>query len=98
MKTFLKTLVISVVTLTYAYMSDAANCLQIPGLVSWWPAESNAVDVVGSNTGVLLNGATFAPGKFGQAFSLSGGGHVRVADNPSLHLTNGLTIAAWVNP
>jgi hypothetical protein len=99
MKTFLTTLSVSVAFLTYACTSNAANCVQIPGLVSWWPAENNAVDAAGSNTGVLLNGATFAPGKFGQAFSLNGSGaHVRIADNANLHLTNGLTISAWVNP
>jgi len=99
MKTFLTTLSVSVAFLTYACTSNAANCVQIPGLVSWWPAENNAVDAADSNTGVLLNGATFAPGKFGQAFSFNGNGaHVRIADNASLHLTNGLTISAWVNP
>src|SRR6266404_3061059 len=98
MKTFLTTLAVSVVFLTYACTSNAANCVQIPGLVSWWPAESNAMDVVGGNSGVLLNGVTFAPGKYGQSFSLTGGAHVRIADSPSLHLTNGLTIAAWIDP
>jgi hypothetical protein len=53
---------------------------------------------VSSNTGVLLNGATFAPGKLGTAFSLNGGGHVRIADNVNLHLTNALTLGAWVYP
>jgi len=99
MKTLLRTLAVGIGFLIYVSTCDAANCLQIPGLVSWWPAESNAVDIVGSNTGVLLNGATFAPGKFGTAFSLNGSGaHVRIADNATLHLTNGLTMAAWVNP
>jgi Sialidase, N-terminal domain. len=99
MKTLLEGLVVSVVFFTYASTSDAANCLQIPGLVSWWQGESNAVDLVGGNSGVLLNGATFGPGKYGQAFSFDGtGAHVRVADNDSLHLTNGLTLTAWVNP
>jgi hypothetical protein len=74
------------------------DCVPGSGPVSWWPAESNAADAVGSNNGILLNGATFAPGKYGQAFSLTGGAHVRIADNPSLHLTNGLTVAAWINP
>jgi hypothetical protein len=63
MKAFLTTLAVSMVFLTYACTSDAANCVQIPGLVSWWPAESNAVDAAGSNTGVLLNGTTFAPAR-----------------------------------
>jgi hypothetical protein len=75
------------------------NCMPGSGLVSWWPAESNPVDAAGGNTGVLLNGATFASGKYGQSFSLNGSGaHVRIADNPSLHLTNALTISAWINP
>jgi len=99
MKTFLKTLFVYVTFLTLVSTSQAANCVQMPGLVSWWPAEGNPVDAAGGNSGVLLNGATFAPGKFGQAFSFDGSGaHVRIADNPSLHLTNGLTISAWVKP
>jgi hypothetical protein len=65
MKTFLRTLAVCVALLNYAFTCDAQNCVQIPGLVSWWPGESNTVDVVGGNTGILLNGATFAPGKYG---------------------------------
>jgi hypothetical protein len=99
MKTFFKTLAVAIVFLTYVSASDAANCVQMPGLVSWWPAEGNPVDAAGGNSGVLLNGATFAPGKYGQAFSLDGtGAHVRIADNANLHLTNGLTLAAWIYP
>jgi hypothetical protein len=51
-----------------------ANCAPPPaGLISWWPADGNANDIVGGNDGVLMNGATFAPGKVGQAFSFDGG-------------------------
>ena len=39
------------------------------GIVSWWPGEGNADDIVGGNHGALKNGATFAPGIVGQAFS-----------------------------
>src|SRR5262245_17379609 len=99
MKTFLKTLADSFVLLTYSHASDGANCVQKPGLVSWWPAEGNAVDAAGGNSGVLLNGATFAAGRFGQAFSFNGtGAHVRIADNANLHVTNGLTLAVWIYP
>jgi hypothetical protein len=42
------------------------------GMVSWWPGDGNANDIVGSNNGTLVNGATFAPGKVGQAFLLDG--------------------------
>src|SRR5262249_38108336 len=40
------------------------------GLLSWWRGEGSASDVLGASNGTLLNGATFAPGKVGQAFSL----------------------------
>ena len=41
-------------------------------LAGWWPAEGNANDLLGTNNGVLVNGATFAPGKSGLAFSFNG--------------------------
>jgi hypothetical protein len=70
-----------------------------PGLVSWWKAEGNASDSASTNHGALLNGASFAPGKVGQAFSFGGNGaHVRVPNSAALQVTNGLTIEAWVYP
>lgn len=49
------------------------KCVTPPaGLVSWWPGDGNAIDIVGSNHGTLQNGATFAPGMVGLAFSLDG--------------------------
>ncbi len=46
-------------------------CIAPPsGIVSWWPGEGNASDVVGPNDGTLENGSTRAAGKVGQAFSL----------------------------
>jgi hypothetical protein len=99
MKTFFMTFAVCITFISQAAPIDSTNCVLISGLVSWWPAESNAVDVVDSNTGVLLNGATYAPGKVGEAFSFNGtGAHVRIADNANLHLTNGLTVSAWVFP
>jgi hypothetical protein len=98
MKTFLVTLFFCVPFLTYGSANDPTNCLAASGPVSWWPAETNALDVIDGNSGVLLNGATFAAGKIGNAFSLTGGGHVRIADSDNLHLTNGLSLLAWVYP
>lgn len=85
------------VTSSNAMLAIAVCAPTPPGLVGWWPAEGDATDVTGENPGVLVNGATFAPGKVGQAFSFDGiGSYVRVHDNPSLHCTNGLTIEAWI--
>ena len=39
------------------------------GMVSWWPADGNARDIIGDNDGTLLGNATFALGKVGQGFS-----------------------------
>ena len=68
-----------------------------PGLTSWWPGNGNALDIISSNNGVLLNGATFAPGKVGQAFSFNGNNQeVQVANTSSLNPRNALTLETWV--
>src|SRR5436305_1578586 len=76
----------------------AATCANPPsGLVSWWRAENNVADTAGANNGALFNGATFAPGETGQAFTFNGSNsYVEVLDSPSLRLTNELTIEFWV--
>jgi len=72
------------------------------GLVSWWRAEGNANDSVGSNHGTLQGGVTFAPGEVGQAFNLNGTtAYVSVPASASLNVGatgSGLTIDAWINP
>lgn len=75
-------------------------CVPAPlGLVGWWRGEGSATDVMGVNSGVLANGVTLGAGKVGQAFEFDGlTGYVLVADNPSLRVTNGLTIEAWIYP
>jgi hypothetical protein len=49
-----------------------SSCTPAPiGVISWWPGDGFALDVVGSNNGALENGASYAPGEVGQAFSFS---------------------------
>jgi hypothetical protein len=88
--------------------SSSPKCVPPPsGLMSWWPGDGNANDIVGTNKGSLQNGATFAPGLVGQAFSLNEPGpvpffcascaYVSIANNfPSA--VNEVTIEAWVYP
>ena len=65
--------------------------------MSWWDGDGNANDIVYGNHGALQNGATFAAGKVGQAFSFDGvNDFVEVPDNTSLDPTE-ITIATWVN-
>jgi hypothetical protein len=75
-------------------------CVQPPAnLVSWWPADGDAEDFVGMNVGALVNGATFAPGFVGQAFSLDGvNDFIEIPDASNLNLSNAITIQAWINP
>ncbi len=69
------------------------------GLVSWWPGDGHANDIVGGNHATLENGATFASGKVGQAFSLDGvDDFVNVPDNEQLNFgTDDLTVDFCVN-
>lgn len=54
--------------------SLAQQCVPPPAnMIGWWPGDNNEDDISGSgNNGTLQNGATFASGKVGQAFSLDG--------------------------
>ena len=64
---------------SFGSFAVAQICVQPPeGLVSWWPGEGDASDIVGNNHGMRQNGATFAPGMVGQAILLDGiDGYVR---------------------
>ncbi len=76
----------------------------IPGLVAAYAfdegAGGTASDASGTgNTGVLANAAWTGAGRFGSALLFNGtNSWVTVADAPSLHLTTGMTLEAWVNP
>lgn len=68
-------------------------------IVSWWRAENNGDDSIGTNNGTLMNGATFSQGIVGQSFSFDGiDDVVFVEDSPSLDVTTQFTLDAWVYP
>src|SRR3954463_15723131 len=43
-----------------------------PNMVSWWPGEGNANDIIGSNAGTIVGGVSFTSGKVDQGFTLDG--------------------------
>jgi glucose/arabinose dehydrogenase/chitodextrinase len=57
-------------------------------------------DVSGTgNTGTIVNAVWTINGKFGNALTFNGANaRVNIPDAPSLRLTNGMTLEAWVNP
>jgi len=67
-------------------------------MVDWWAAEGNANDSVGTNTGTLVGGASYAPGEVGQAFLLDGSsGYVSIPDSASLDaMVTNITIELWI--
>jgi len=87
-----------------AKLDDAFLSICVPppaNMVSWWNAEGDANDIIGTNNGTLMNGATFAPGKVDQAFSLAGtGDYVDAGTSNEFNFNNGagdFTIDAWIN-
>ncbi len=86
--------------ITLVAHAGAEVCVDPPaGLAGWWPADGNGRDVVGGNDGALMGGATFAPGKVGQAFSLNGvDAFVNAGNAANLHVTGGdFTVETWVS-
>jgi len=85
-----------------ALLSPNSNCTNPPsGLVGWWPADGNTLDIVGGNNGTLTNGATFAAGLVGEAFSFTTANEgVVIPYTPSQDLSQmpAWTIDAWINP
>jgi hypothetical protein len=84
-------------TVTPTRLANVDGCFESPaGLVSWWPGDGNAEDIQGTNDGMLINGASFAGGKVGQAFSFDGTNRV-VASTAALPIFNSdRTMALWV--
>jgi len=88
------------------------GCLCSPaGLIGWWAGDENAKDNQGAglpclkiphvpSNGILMNGATFAPGLVKKAFLLDGiDAYVNAPDTPALHaITTAATVEAWINP
>lgn len=67
---------------------------------SWWPGDGNADDAIGRNEGRLENGAGFAPGKTGTAFSLDGNDDfVQIPNATNLNFDgeqHSFTVEAWI--
>jgi hypothetical protein len=75
----------------------------LPGLVGAWgfeePSGSTALDSSGAGNNGSLSGPARTTGRYGGGLSFDGvNDWVVVADAPSLDLTTGMTLEAWVRP
>jgi hypothetical protein len=78
--------------------AGAAASTLSTGLVSWWRAEGNAHDSVGTNDGVAGNGVTYVARAGGQAFAFDGiMADVQIQTSTTLDVTDGYTLAFWIN-
>jgi len=74
-----------------------------PTLVGWWWFEEGAGTVAHDssmygNDGTLMNGPIYVEGYFGKALQFDGtNDFVQVPHDPSLCVTDGVTVMAWVN-
>lgn len=83
-----------VFTITIA--TAVPTCATQPsGLIHWWPANNNSLDIIGGGNATLLNGVQYSPGKVGESWSFDG-----VDDDAStpvaLNYSNGITFECWV--
>jgi len=67
-------------------------------LVSWWPGEGNANDIVGTNSGTLQSGVSFSAAEVGQGFVFtSDGDGIAVPYNSNLDVQSpGFTVGLWI--
>jgi uncharacterized repeat protein (TIGR01451 family) len=75
----------------------APLCAPAPDrLTSWWNAEGHPNDIVGGNNGTLQNGASYAQGRVGQAFTFDGTDqYISIPDQPSLNPSGAFTVGGW---
>jgi hypothetical protein len=72
---------------------------QQSSLVSLWPGNNNTTDVVSGNNGTLENGAGYALGEVGDAFSLNGSNQYVLIGQPvptGLQIQSAITLSAWI--
>ena len=84
-------------------VNPVLSCSPAPAnLVSWWPAEGNARDIIGTNNGTAVGALGYTNGEVGMAFVFdSSTSYIPLPASPSLDIGatgTGVTIEAWVLP
>ncbi|MBN1315302.1 MAG: LamG domain-containing protein [Anaerolineales bacterium] len=81
----------------FSAVFGAVEAVPISGFVSWWVGDGHTRDLISGNDGMLVNGASYAPGLIGEAFSCVGpDDYVRVAAPANLPVGNApRTMELW---
>lgn len=75
---------------------EAIRALQLPGLISHWRGEGNALDSAGPNHGTIQGNVAYTTGKLGQAFHFQGMNE-KVFINSRVYEMSGGTASLWFN-
>lgn len=87
---------IAVISPTPLYAAGA--CYPVPdGIVSWWPGNGNANDIIDSNNGNLVNNVTFSTGMVGTGFDFDGTSFVQAPTTGLPIGSSSRTLEMWVN-
>ena len=72
-------------------------CVPPPaGMISWWSGDGHPFDLIGDNDGTLMNGATYAQGIVGKAFSFDGSNdYIAMPDGIIPYTARNFTVDAW---
>lgn len=83
---------------TVSILLNTAPLPTVPqqGLAALWRAENNPLDSIGGNHGTLQNGATFAVGRYGQAFNLGGTAYVQTPGSVADFGSAPFTVDFWM--
>ncbi len=68
-----------------------------PALLDWWPGQSNALDIVGTNNGTLYGNVTYTNASYSNAFSFDGSNsYISFGTNAGNFGTNNFSVDFWM--
>ncbi|HZI32209.1 MAG TPA: LamG-like jellyroll fold domain-containing protein, partial [Candidatus Binatia bacterium] len=82
-------------SVTMSLTNASGSIVSPPGLVDWWPADGNLLDIFGEVSGTPQSGFSFVPGESGQAFHFNGSAGCVVLG--ATNLPPPWTFCCWVN-
>jgi len=82
---------------TFNFFINQSCPTQLPGLISEWRGEGNALDSAGANHGTLQGGTTYTTGKVGQGFKFQDFFNDWVRVDSQVYEMQGGTVSTWFN-
>jgi hypothetical protein len=83
---------------TFTTLAATSACIAVPpGLVGWWPGDTNENDIAGGNNPSAVSAVSLVPGEVLNGFSFGTNGYIQIPPSSALANQN-FTWAAWVRP